>query len=190
MKLQTLTVLLTVLGASAAIAEENPDVANTSFVASDGTRTLQESVVVNAPVAALWKAFTDTDEFKKWNSPVAAIDLRVGGSLEASYDPKRKLGDPDNIKHRIITFLPERLIVFQNIQAPHELPNRELFQQTVTVLQYEPLGASQTRVTLSSTGYGAGDGFARLYTFFADDNAELLEKLKKTYEAGDAAAKN
>ena len=174
-----------VLAGAAAAAEpaKTPDVSDTSFVTADGAKTLQQSVVIAAPAAMLWKAFADTEEFKRWNSPVAAVDLRVGGSLEASYDPKHALGDPDNIKHRIITFLPDRLIVFQNIQAPHELPDAAAFQRTVTVVEYEPAGDGRTRVTISSTGWGTDAPSDRLYRFFQADNAELLQKMKLVYEA-------
>lgn len=172
-----------IAGAVGAAPSKTPDVLDTSFVTADGAKTLQEAIVIEAPVGILWKAFTDANEFKRWNSPVAAIDLRVGGSLEASYDPKKTLGDPDNIKHRIITYLPQRLIVFQNIQAPSALQNGALFQKTVTVLEYQPLGATRTRVTLSSTGWGADPAFTQLYRFFEEDNAQLLEKMKTVYEA-------
>jgi uncharacterized protein YndB with AHSA1/START domain len=171
------------LAGTAAAATKTPDVANTSFVMADGERTLQESVVIAAPLPILWKAFTDTDEFKRWSSPVAAIDLKVGGSLEASYDPKAKLGDPDNIRHRIITYVPQRLIVFQNIQAPRQLPDADRFQRTVTVVEYIPAGAGATRVVISSTGWGNDPQSQRLYKFFEADNAEVLEQMKKTYEA-------
>ena len=169
--------------AAAAEATKAPDVSDTSFATADGARTLQQSVVIDAPAAALWKAFADTGEFKRWNAPVAAIDLRVGGVLEATYDAKHALGDPDNIKNRIVTFLPERLIVFQNIQAPHGLPHADLFQKTVTVVQFEPLSPIRTRVTISCTGWATDTDSGRLYTFFQTDNAELLEKMKSVYEA-------
>jgi len=170
-------------GGAAAELSKTPDVADTSFVTADGARTLQQSVTIAAPAAALWKAFADTEEFKRWNSPVAAVDLRVGGTLEASYDPKHALGDPDNIKHRIVTFLPGRLIVFQNIQAPRDLPDAQAFQRTVTIVQYDPAGDGRTRVTISSTGWATDAPSARLYHFFQVDNAELLEKMKTVYEA-------
>jgi uncharacterized protein YndB with AHSA1/START domain len=174
----------TSVGAGAAATEpaKSPDILDTSFVTADGARTLQESVVIDAPAAVLWKAFVDTEEFKRWNSPVAAIDLRVGGSLEASYDAKHAIGDPDNIKHRILTFLPGRLIVFQNIQAPRQLPDAQAFQRTVTVLEYTPLGEARTRVTISSTGWAGDAASDRLYAFFKAGNAELLEKMKSVYE--------
>ncbi|HZZ88459.1 MAG TPA: SRPBCC domain-containing protein [Caulobacteraceae bacterium] len=160
------------------------DVIDSSYVTADGAKNLRLSAVIEAPVAVLWKAFVDPAEFKRWNSPVAAIDLRVGGSLEASYDPAKPIGDPDNIRHRIVTFIPERLLVFQNIQAPHALPDASAFQRTVTVVQYEPLGPSRTRVTLTSTGWGADPASTRLYSFFQSGNAEELEKMKQVYEAG------
>jgi uncharacterized protein YndB with AHSA1/START domain len=170
-------------GAAMAQPSKTPDVANTSFVTTDGAKFLQESAVIEAPAAILWKAFTDSEEFKRWNSPVAAIDLRVGGSLEASYDPKKALGDPDNIRHRIITFLPERLLVFQNIQAPHGLAHADLFQKTVTVVEFTSLGTNRTKVTVSSTGWARDGDSDRLYQFFQAGNAELLEKMKSVYEA-------
>jgi uncharacterized protein YndB with AHSA1/START domain len=140
-------------------------------------------VVIEAPVAVLWKAFTDPVEFRRWSSPVVAIDLRVGGSLEDSYDPSHKIGYPDNIKQRIVTFIPDRLIVFQNIQAPHELANADRFQRTVIVLQYDPLGPGRTRVTLSCTGWATDPASAQIYAFFQKNNAESLETMKRVYEA-------
>ena len=176
------------LAASVAVAQptlptKTPDVVDSSFVTADGAKDLQQSVVIDAPVAVLWKAFVDAKEFERWDSPVAAIDLRVGGSLEASYDPAKAIGDPDNIKHRIITFLPNQLLVFQNIQAPHELPHADLFQRTVTVVQYEALSPTRTRVTISCTGWATDPTSAQLYAFFQKDNAELLEKMRQIYES-------
>ena len=134
-------------------------------------------------MSVLWKAFTDSAEFVRWGAPVASIDMKVGGRLEASYDASHPLGDPDNIVHRIITFIPERLIVFQNIQAPHMLPHAEAFQRTVIVLQYEPLGPARTRVTETVTGWGADPASNQLYAFFRAGNASVLEKMKHVYEA-------
>jgi uncharacterized protein YndB with AHSA1/START domain len=183
MKRLILTTALFALGSPALAATANPDVVDTSFVTADGARDLQQSVVIDAPVAMLWKSFTDPAEFKRWNSPVSAIDMRVGGSLEASYNPKAVIGDPNNIKHRVITFLPERLIVFQNIQAPRQLPGAQAFQRTVIVVQFEPLGPARTKVTLSCTGWGKDADSDRLYRFFQADNAEELENWKRVYEA-------
>ncbi len=168
--------------AAEAPAPNYPDVVDTSFTTADGARDLQQSIVIDAPVSVLWKSFTDAAEYRRWSAPVAAIDFRVGGSLEASYDRTHAIGDPDNIRHRIITFLPERLIVFQNIQAPKGLTGSAAFQRTVIVLQFEPLSPTRTRATISDTGWGHDPDSERLYRFFAAGNASLLEAWKHTYE--------
>ena len=158
-------------------------VADTSFIAPDGSRTLQQSITIRAPVAILWKAFADAQEFRKWNAPVAAIDLRTGGSIEASYDPKKPIGDPDNIRHRILTYLPERLLVFQNVQAPSGLKGHEALAQVVSVLEFTPLQPGLTRVTLSQTGWGKNAAANGLYGFFQKGNAQVLAHMNATYGA-------
>ena len=80
-----------------AAAAPSVGVVDSSFVMPDGARTLQQSLIVEAPAAVLWKAFSETAEYKRWSAPIAAIDMRVGGSLEASYDLSHPLGDRDTI---------------------------------------------------------------------------------------------
>ena len=157
------------------------NVIDSSFVAPDGSRTLQQSITINAPVAILWKAFAEAQEFRKWSAPVAAIDLRTGGSIEASYDPKKPIGDPENIRHRILTYLPERLLVFQNIQAPSGLKGREALAQVVSVLEFTPIKPDLTRVTLSQTGWGDDAAANGLYGFFQKGNAQVLAHMNATY---------
>lgn len=171
-----------------AATQPPPAITDTSFVAPDGARTLQQSIVIDAPVPVLWKAFTDATEFQRWSAPVAAIDLKTGGSLEATYDDKHAIGDPDNIRHRIVTYLPNRLIVFQNTNAPAGLPGRELFKQVVAVLEYEALAPNRTRVTLSQTGWGNDPASDTLYRFFQGGNAASLARMKRVYEATPAPA--
>jgi len=178
-----LAACLVIAGAASAEPAKAPDVSDTSFVTADGARTLQQSVVIHAPVAVLWTAFTDAAQFERWSAPAATIDFRVGGRIESSYDPAKKPGDPDNIINRIVTFLPGRLIVLQNVQAPHGLAHADLFQKTVTVVEFEPLSADATKVTFSSTGWTADPAAAPLYAFFQSGDAEELEKMKTLYEA-------
>ena len=89
-----------------------------SLVQADGGRLLSEAITIKAPRQAVWEAFATTQGLLSWEAPVAAIDLRVGGVLEATYDAKGRLGDPGNIKHEVLGYLPGELLVFRNIQAP------------------------------------------------------------------------
>ncbi len=160
------------------------DVTNSSFVEADGDRVLQLSIVVKASPAQVWDAFTTAEGYRAWVAPVAAVDLRIGGDIEASYDPAAKIGGPDNIRNRIVAYVPQRLLSFRNVQAPKALKHRELFGDTVTTLEIEDLGAGRSRVSLTSVGYAAGEGFDFLFRHFEWGNAYSLNELRKRFETG------
>lgn len=160
------------------------DVANSSYVAPDGRRVLQLSVVVKATPAQVWRAFTTGEGYREWVAPVAQIDLAVDGMIEASYNAAASIGDPDNIKNRIVAYVPERMLSIRNVQAPRQLPYRELFPQISTTIEMEDLGQGRTRVMLTAVGYGPGVGFDTLYRHFEWGNAYTLDALKTRFETG------
>jgi uncharacterized protein YndB with AHSA1/START domain len=151
-------------------------------VAGDGTRFYEDSLVIHAPVKTLWAAFTDGAAYRRWSVPVAAIDFRLGGMVEASYDPKGHLGGPQNIKNMFIAYIPDRLLVFRNVQAPEMLPGRDDYGKTVKTIEFQPVGPGETRVTVSGVGFAAGKGFDQLYAFFSEGDGEMLTTLKKAME--------
>lgn len=160
------------------------DVANSSYVEPDGDRVLQLSIVVNATPARVWRAFTTGEGYREWVAPVAQIDLAVDGVIEASYNAEAKIGDPDNIRNRIVAYVPERMLSIRNVQAPKALPHRELFAQVSTTIELEDLGQGRTRVMLTAVGYGPGVGFDTLYRHFEWGNAYSLAQLKKRFDEG------
>lgn len=178
LRLLTAGLMALTLGGTAQAA----GVENSSFTAANGERTLQLSIVIDAPAAKVWKGFVDEETLRGWNAPVARVDLRNGGDIEQSYDPKAKLGGGQTIHHRIITYLPERLLVLQNISTPPGLPGQAAYPKIVQIVQLEPLGAASTRVTLSGSGYGADPEASALYGFFARGNAGYLTSLKTLSE--------
>jgi uncharacterized protein YndB with AHSA1/START domain len=144
-------------------------------------RLVQTSMVIDASAAELWKGLTDGAAYRRWAGGAAAIDLRIGGVFEASYEPTGHIGDPANLKHRIVAFTPERLLVFQNIQAPG-LPGEALYRNSCIVVQYEPLGKSRTRVTVTHVGLGAGPAYDGLAAFFGAADPGMLKTMKAFYE--------
>lgn len=173
--------LFCLLACAAAPASAQPGVRTVEAVARDGSRYYEDSLVIAAPAAKLWAAFTDEAEFRRWSAPVSAVDFRLGGAIEASYDPKGRLGDPDNIRNAFIAYLPEHLLVFRNVQAPALLPGGEVYGRTVKILEFEPLGPAATRVTVSGVGFGPGTAFDKLYHFFLRGDAAMLASLSKAY---------
>ncbi len=165
---------------------DHPDVEDRSLTLPDGTRVLRESAVFNVPRDTLWRAFATTEGLKSWEAPVVDVDVRVGGHIEVSYDPKVPLGDPRTIRHEVLAFLPDELLVFRNVQAPPGFAHADLFGRVVNILQFEDLGGGRTRLTESGVGYGQGKDWDQLYAFFRTGNAYLFETLKAHFE-GSAA---
>jgi uncharacterized protein YndB with AHSA1/START domain len=113
---------------------EFPQVSNSGFTEASGDRAMQLSIEVPAPAHEVFLAFTTSEGFSSWAVPVALVDFRIGGYIEASYDPAAKPGDPNNIRNRILAYVPDRVLVIKNEQAPKGFADPELFQRTSTVI--------------------------------------------------------
>ena len=160
------------------------DVSNSSFVEPNGDRSLQLFIDVPASPKAVFDAFTTSEGFSSWAVPMAKVDLRVGGMIEASYDSHAKLGDPNNIKNAIIAYVPNRLLVIQNVQTPAGFVDSKLFQKTVTIMEFTPVDANTTHVTLTNAGYGKGAGFDDVYSHFEWGDAYTLHELRARFVNG------
>jgi uncharacterized protein YndB with AHSA1/START domain len=161
-----------------------PGVENSSYVEPSGDRAIQLSAVIPAPPAEVYKAFTTTEGFKSWAVPVTKVDLRIGGMMESSYDAKARLGDPSNIKNEIVAYVPDRLLVIRNHQAPPGFADPELFGKTVTVMEFQPVGPKATKVVITNAGYGQGERWSTLYGHFEWGDAYMLAQLRKRFETG------
>lgn len=187
--------LKTILAAAAALAlmaggahaqsiKDYPEVVDTSSVEPDGSKVLQIAVDIPVERSRVWRQFTTTDGYKAWAVPVGQVDFRLGGVIEGSYDYHAKLGDPDNIKNRIIAYVPGRLVAIQNVQAPAALPGRKEFGEIVTTIEFADAGPAATRVTLTAVGYKPGEPYDTLYKHFGWGNAYTLMKLKQSLVKG------
>lgn len=157
-----------------------PGVSNTSYVDAAGQKALQLSMDIPATPHEVFDAFATTDGFKSWAVAVAKVDLRTGGDIESSYDPKAKIGDAGNIKNQIVTFIPDHLLVIRNIQAPKGFAGKDAFQKTVTIIELTPIEGG-TRVRLTNTGYGDSEEAKTVYGHFEWGNAYTLAELKKKF---------
>lgn len=160
------------------------DVANTSYVAPDGTRVLQQSIVVPAALEDVWHAFTTTDGIRSWAVPVADVDFRLGGIWESSYDRDAEIGDPANIRNRYLSYVPMRMISFQAVQAPPDFPHPEVLEDIFTVVEFEALGPERVRVTESMMGYRSGEAYDAVYRLFERGNAWTFRQLHRRFTEG------
>jgi uncharacterized protein YndB with AHSA1/START domain len=163
-----------------------PGQATTSVaVDADGTRTLVQSIVVEAELPEVWRALTTSEGWRGWAAPNAWVDFRLDGIIETSYRRSAQAGDPANIRNRVIAYLPMRMFAIRNVQAP---PNAAFdvpaFQSLHTVVMLDATGPRSTRVTFAQPGYRSGEAFDGVFRHFAAGNRWTLEQLRKRFVDG------
>lgn len=184
--------VLAAAAAAAAIAgaaqaqspKDFPEVTDASFVEANGNKVLKLALTIPAGRKQVWDRFTTSQGYTAWAAPVGKIDFGLGGMIEGSYDPSAKIGDPNNIKNKIVAYSPERMLAIQNVQAPKDLPNSKEFGEIVTIMEFEDAGPAATRLTLTAVGYKPGAAYDTLYKHFGWGNAYSLMKLKESFVKG------
>lgn len=160
------------------------DVSTEEIRLDDGSRMLRQSIMVDAPVKDVWRAFTTSEGWMNWAVPYAHVELRIGGLIETSYAPNAKRGDADNIHNRILSFLPYRMLSFRAEQAPPGFEHFELLESLHSVVEFEAVDESRTRVTIYGVGYRQGEDFDELLDFFRQGNAWTFAQLEKRFTEG------
>lgn len=142
-------------------------------------RTLCFETVVPADATAVWALWSQPEQLRTWLAPIASIEMRPGGMMEAAYDASGRLGDASNILNRVVAVTPQRSFAIQVARPPPGFPHPDEVRELVTFIEFEPLSASSTRVRVSMLGYREGAAFDELYAFFARGNAWTLAKLNQ-----------
>jgi uncharacterized protein YndB with AHSA1/START domain len=184
-RLQCLAVAVALVVAVPVLAQRFPSVETLSTAHADGTRVLEQRVLVPAPARAVWDAWTTTEGFRAWVAPVASVDFRLGGTMEASYDFDARPGDRENIRNQVVAFVPGRMFAIRNVQAPANAPfDVPTFQSLHTVVILEPQGPDATRVSVVMPGVGHGAAYDGVYKHFEFGNAYTLDALRKRFADG------
>ena len=180
--------LLVWLGAVSASAQEPqaelPQVQACSRVEADGARTLCHEINLSVPASDVWPLFATSEGLRTWMAPVAAIDARAGGMMEASYTPGARLGDAGNILNRIDAISPGESLAISIAQAPPGFPHADIAAELRTLIEVEAIDGAGTRVRVTMRGYHEGEGFDVLYRHFNAGNAWTLRKLEERVRTG------
>ncbi len=145
---------------------------------TDGTRTLCHEILVPMGREAVWALVSGSEGLSTWAAPLVLLDLRIGGLWEASYRRDARAGDPANIRNRVLSYAPGRMLSIQVDRPPPGFPHPDLVVSTWSVIELQDEGPGATRVRVSGMGYGSGAGFDELYAFFDRGNAWTLEQLR------------
>jgi uncharacterized protein YndB with AHSA1/START domain len=168
------------------LAAASPAPAATRERAPDGTHLLVNETVVDAAPADVWAAISTAEGWKSWAVPVAWAP--AGDTIETSYRPTAKPGDPSTIRQQVLIRVPRRLMVFRTVKAPERFPDFDTYAKVVSAFELEPAGEGRTRVRLTGTGYADTEAGRRLLAFFEKGNQASLNALKARFAKGGAPA--
>lgn len=148
-----------------------------------GELVLVHEVRIDAPVSEVWKAHTTVEGWTAWSSPVAEIDLRVGGTIKTHYVAGAKVGDAGTNVLHIVNYVPERVLTLRAVVAKN-WPDvmKEDADKLSNVILFEALGDGATRLTSYGIGYRDLPELERLLGFFETANAGLYLKLIEVLE--------
>lgn len=183
MRLVALVAALTVMAGGPAAAQTAGQLVDTSSVEANGHRIIQLSVQVPAPPSEVWSALTTSEGWRRLGVSFAEVDFRTGGMIETGYAPGSAAGAPGNIGNQIVAYVPGRMLAIRNVKAPPGFPHAAEFAETATVMELDPVGDDQTRVTLTATGFAPGPAYDTLYAFFRQGNGLTLETLRDSFAA-------
>jgi uncharacterized protein YndB with AHSA1/START domain len=147
---------------------------NTSRIETEG--------LIDAEIDSVWSSFTTKHGIEAWMVPHAEIDLKVGGKMRTHYNPKGVLGDAGTIENTILSFDPKRMLSIKISKTPAKFPFPNAYQATWSVLYFDAVSPSQTRVKIVMQGYGDNEESQKLRQFFVKGNAFTLTKLKEHFE--------
>ncbi len=184
--LLTICLVASALAVPALGEKERSAVGSRVIKTAAGERILVQDVVVRAPVAKAWKAYTTAEGFTAWAAPVAEVDLRVGGTIRTHYGKGAKIGDPATNTLRIINYVPERVLTMRADVSPNwpEILKKD-WDKLSNVVLFEELSENETRIVSYGIGYGDAQELDKLLRFFSQSNVKLMKALRRYLEKGE-----
>lgn len=171
--IRTAAILLTVILSAAAVAADDDRQKERTPV----ERMIETEVVVAAPVADVWQAWTTRDGLRSFFGADALIELRPGGPFEIYFVPDAPVGQRGSEGCQVLAFLPQKMLAF-SWNAPPSIPTIR-GERTQVVVLFEPRGPNQTRVRLVHHGWGTGDDWDKAFTYFSKAWPSVLASLEK-----------
>jgi len=145
-------------------------------------RAITESVVVKAPIARVWAAWTTSAGIKTFFAPDAHVEARVDGPFQIYMDPLGAPGMKGADDMRILALQPETMLSFTWNAPPHLAEVRK--QRTYVTIRLAPQGDAETLVTLYHGGWGTGGEWDQAYAYFSKAWPTVLKHLQMSFVDG------
>lgn len=116
-----------------------------------GLEPIRHEVVVAAPLADAWRAWSTPEGAQEFFAPKVVLELRPLGAFEVLFLPDNPPGQRGAEGLRILAHVPERMLAFEWNAPPQFARARP--ERTFVVVELEPVAADRTRVTLLHQGF-------------------------------------
>ena len=151
---------------------------------------LKQTFVVNAPLDAVWKAYTTKKGWESWATAIAEIDFKVNGLIKTNYNKEGIIGDDATITLHILNFVPKRMLTLQaeltkNFPEFMKADEKDLYN----VILFEEVSPAETSVTSFGIGYKKNEKYLSLMKFFIQGNEQSYLNLISYLETGKPSVK-
>ncbi len=136
---------------------------------------------IDAPVADVWRAFTTKEGIESWMVGSGDIALHIGGRQRTSYTKGADLDGDTAIHQEILAIDPERMIAMRVVKPPKGFPFPHAIANTWTVIYFQPIDATHTRVIARMLGYTSDEESVKMRAFFETGNRATMSSLAKKF---------
>lgn len=153
--------------------------------AERGDRTLVHVEEFDIPLGKLWNFYIKSDQVALWMAPVAQVDLRAGGAIRTNYNPCATIGEEGTIELKIVAYVPHRFLILQSDLEPQREAawmNETIYanrDRLFNLIEFKELENGRSQIVSWGLGYGQGDDWATMISFFERGNAWSYEQLRK-----------
>lgn len=152
-------------------------------------KTIHKIIVVPAPRAEVWKAWTTSQGVRSFFAPGARIETRIGGAYEVYFETTRPKGEQGTEGSRLLSFVPERMLSFEWGIPPHFKEVRKqahtLWNRTWVVVFFrersQPGSGPQTEIELWHEGFGDSPQWDEVRAYLDRGWDGILRRLVKLF---------
>lgn len=131
---------------------------------SSPDRILRATLVLDAPVDAVWKLWTTEEGVKSFFAPGCRIEPKVDGLYEIWFNPAAPAGERGGDGMRILAFEPGRRLAFTWNAPPSQPVIRA--QRSVVDVRFLAEGDKKTRLVFTHGAWGDGPEWDATYAYF------------------------
>lgn len=147
---------------------------------------LRKEVVVAAPIADVWAAWSTSAGAQTFLAPKVDVELAPGGRYEVWFSPDAPPGQRGAEGLHVLAYVPNEMFAFE-WSAPPQFPEiRKRGASTFVVVQLAPVDAGRTRVVLNHLGWGDGGDWPQVRAYFDKAWGIVLGRLQARFARGKA----